>query len=210
MNIKSKTGKEFFTDGLLRRSRIIIGIMLSVTLILPVVFFVGTMMETMSYGKAILGDDRYNARISDSYIYTLVLFGFALMIVTPVIFFVKKMTNNYLQSINSLSETDMEKLLKVNNMAPFYEKFMPSYIIKEGTVCFFYLFQHTTIFFKDIVAINVKHSYYKGYTASVYIQTIAKTYRFRLIGNVFIVKNLTDEAVKINPEIILNKDWNIG
>jgi len=130
MNIKAKTGKEFFTDGLVRRSRIIIGIMLSVTLILPVVFFVGTMMETMSYGKAILGDDRYNARISDSYIYTLVLFGFALMIVTPVIFFVKKMTNNYLQSINSLSETDMENLLKVNNMAPFYEKFMPSYIIK--------------------------------------------------------------------------------
>ncbi len=69
-------------------------------------------METMSYGKAILGDDRYNARISDSYIYTLVLFGFALMIVTPVIFFVKKMINNYPQSINSLSETRYGKSVK--------------------------------------------------------------------------------------------------
>lgn len=198
----------FFINGLRRRGRIIIGIMLSVALILPVIFFIGTMMETQSYGKAVLGEERYNARVSDSYLYTSVLFGCMILIVTPGILIVKKIVGNYQRFINTLSEIDMEKLIKVNDTAPFFEKFMPPYIVKEDNVRFFYLLRQTTIPFKNIVAINVKQSYYKGYNASVSIQTIEKKYRFRLSGDIFKVVNLVDEAVQNNPGIIVNKDWN--
>lgn len=208
MNANRMAMNSFFINGLRRRGRIIIGIMLSVALILPVIFFIGTMMETQSYGKAVLGEERYNARVSDSYLYTSVLFGCMILIVTPGILIVKKIVGNYQRFINTLSEIDMEKLIKVNDTAPFFEKFMPPYIVKEDNVRFFYLLRQTTIPFKNIVAINVKQSYYKGYNASVSIQTIEKKYRFRLSGDIFKVVNLVDEAVQNNPGIIVNKDWN--
>ena len=210
MNANGKSMKDFFLNGLQRRCRIIIGILLSVALILPIIFFIGTMMETMSYGRTVLGEDRYNARISDSCLYTAVIFGCATLIVTPGIIFVKKVANNYVKVVNTLSESAMEKLLKVNNKAPFYEKFMPPYIVKEDTVCFFNRLRQTTISFKDILAVHVKQSYYKGYNASVSIQTIDKKYHFRLSGDVFKVINLIDEAMQNNPQITVNKDWNVA
>lgn len=183
--------------------------MLSINLIIPIIFFIGTMMETESYGKAVLGEDRYNARVNDSYLYALTLFGCVMLMVIPAILYIRKYANNYRQFIETLSEKDMEKLIKVNDKAPFYEKFMPPYIVKEDTVIFFIHLHYTTIAFSNIVSIHVAQTHYKGYSATVTIQTAEKTHRFRLGGNVFKVINLVDEALQSNPKIIANKNWNV-
>ncbi len=189
---------------------IIIGIMLSINIIIPIIFFVGTMIETESYGKAVLGEERYNARVNDSYLYALILFGCVILMVIPAILYIRKYTNNYRQFIETLAEKDMEKLIKVNDKAPFYEKFMPPYIVKEDTVIFFKHLQYTTIAFKDIRSIHVAQTHYKGYSATVKIETAEKTHSFRLSGNIFKVINLVDEALQSNPQIIVNKNWNVA
>ncbi|RKE56307.1 hypothetical protein [Sphingobacterium detergens] len=199
----------FFINELQRRGRIIIGIMLSIIIILPIIFFIGTMMETESYGRTLLGEDRYNARVNDSYLYTFGLFGCLLLLVIPGILFIKKYIDNYRQFIITLSEKDMEKLVKNNDKAPFYEKFMPPYIVKEDAVRFFTNLQQTTIAFKNITNIHVSQTHYRGYSATVKIQTAQETYRFRLSGNVLKVLNLVDEALQSNPQITVNKNWNV-
>jgi len=199
----------FFINELQRRSLIIIGIMLSVSVILPIIFFIITMMETESYGRAVLGEDRYNARVIDSYLYALGFFCCLLLMVIPAILFIRSYTDNYRQFIETLSEKDMEKLIKNNNKAPFYEKFMPPYVVKQGMVRFFTNLQQTTIAFKDITSIHVSQTHYRGYSATVKIQTAQETYRFRLSGNVLKVLNLVDEALQSNPQITVNKNWNV-
>jgi len=199
----------FFINELQRRGRIIIGIMLSIIIILPIIFFIGTMMETESYGRTLLGEDRYNARVIDSYLYALGFFCCLLLMVIPAILFIRKYTDNYRQFIKTLSEKDMEKLIKNNDKAPFYEKFMPPYIVKEDAVRFFTNLQQTTIAFKDITSIHVSQTHYRGYSATVKIQTAQETYRFRLSGNVLKVLNLVDEALQSNPQITVNKNWNV-
>lgn len=199
----------FFINELQRRSWIIIGIMLSVGILLPIIFFSITMMETESYGRAVLGEDRYNARVIDSYLYALGFFVCLLLLVIPAILFIRRYTDNYRQFIITLSEKDMEKLVKNNDKAPFYEKFMPPYIVKEDAVRFFTNLQQTTIAFKSIISIHVSQTQYKGYNATVKIQTAQETYRFRLSGNVLKVLNLVDEALQSNPQITVNKNWNV-
>ncbi|QIH34893.1 hypothetical protein [Sphingobacterium sp. DR205] len=200
----------FFINELQRRSLIIIAIMLSISVIIPVIFFVGTMIETESYGKAVLGEERYNTRVKDSYLYALILFGCVMLMVIPAILYIRKYTDNYRRFIGTLSEKDMEKLIKFNDKAPFYEKFMPPYIIKEDAVSFFIHLRHTTIACNNIVSIHVAQTHYKGYNATVTIQTAEETHRFRLSGNIFKVINFVDEALQSNPQIIVNKNWNVA
>ncbi|WP_433900534.1 hypothetical protein [Sphingobacterium puteale] len=52
-------------------------------MIIAIIFFVGTMIETESYGKEALGEERYNVRVNDSYLYALILFGCVMLIIIP-------------------------------------------------------------------------------------------------------------------------------
>ena len=170
----------------------------------PLIFLISTIFETMSFKN--LDQESYNRRMHNSYKYALIMFGFSMVIFSLVIIMVNNMIKRYLEFIRTLSLKDTEKLFLLNEKETFYYKYLPSYIIKENTVTFFSMFPQDTIKFDDIVSINIREKYYRGYAAFMTIHTKNRNYNYTLSGNSFKVRNLLAEALDANPNILSNKN----
>jgi len=199
---------EVYILQLKKRKKIYTSLVIAFWLLLPIIFYTVTVHETMSFGKDVLGQERYEERMHDSITYAAALFALLMPIMIPAIYLLQKTINMYLNVIPTLSATDIEKLKNSNEHAVFWEKYMPSYIIRDGAVIIFRLARQQTIYFKDIKSIHIKQGHYKGYSAIVRITTEQKTQQFIFYGNPFKVSNLVQEALIVNPVIEVNKDWN--
>lgn len=164
-------------------------------------------MDTLSFDRNLLGEERYEQRMFDSYLYAGVLFGILSILMVPSIILLNKIFRMYLQVIKTLSERDVQKLIKLNESAIFYERYLPSYIIRGKSVVVFQFLKETTINFDDIKAFYVRNTYYKGYTGHVTIRTFSQQYQFTFYGNEFKVRNLVTEAKTANTSIAVNSDW---
>lgn len=197
--------KEYVKQSKIRRA-VFITLLLVLAIILPIGFYIFTVNETLSFTN--LDKESYNNRMSDSFSFAFVLFGCLLLIVSPFIFLINNMFKNYLEFIKTLSIKDGKKLLSLNEKENFIYKYMPSYIVKEDAVTFFTIFRQTTISFDDIISINVRQIFRRGYNSFITIETKGDNFRYTLSGNSLKVINLVVEAITANPKIINNKNWN--
>jgi len=175
-------------------------------IILPLGFYIFTVNETLSFKH--LDKESYDSRMNDSFLYAFIIFGCLLLLVSPFIYIINNMFKRYLAFIRTLSANDTKKLFSLNEKENFIYKYMPSYILKENTVTFFTMFRQNTINFNDIISIDVRQVFHKGYRALIVIKTIHHKHSYTLSGNSFKVTNLVIEAMTVNPKIINNKNWN--
>lgn len=173
----------------------------------PIIFFVSTVLDTLSFDRVLLGEERYKERMFDSYLYALVMLGVLSLLMVPSIILLNKTFSMYFSMISTLSEKDFQKLVKLNNKAIFYEKFMPSYIIKGDSVTVFRLLKKINIPFNDIKDVDVMTVYHKGYTAYVKIRTSNTRYHFTFYGNEFKIRYLLEEILMANPNVTVKRNW---
>lgn len=188
------------------RRFIFISLFLSLAIIIPLGFYIFTVNETLSFKN--LDKESYDSRMNDSFLYAFILFGCLSVLVGPFVFITNNMFKRYLEFIRTLNISDTEKLLILNEKEYFIYKYMPSYILKENTVTFFTMFRQNTINFDDVISIEVREIFRKGYKAFIVIKTIHNRYPYTLSGNSLKVRNLIIEALKVNPKIINNENWN--
>ncbi len=96
---------------------------------------------------------------------------------------------------------DMEKLEKQNEMAPFFNKYLPGYIIKDKHVIFFKFFNITEIQLMDIQKISLSKGR-AGYY--IYIKTTASTFIGAMAENIESLSYLINYASQLNKSIIFS------
>ncbi|MFN0254136.1 hypothetical protein [Pedobacter ureilyticus] len=197
--------EEYIKHTKIRRAIFII-LLMSLAVIVPLVFYIFTVNETLSFKN--LDEERYNSRMNDSILYAIIMLGCLLLLIGPFVFVINNMFKRYLDFITTLTANDTKKLLSLNEKENFIYKYMPSYILKENTVTFFTILHQNTINFNDMTSIEVRQIFHKGYKAFVVIKTVNNKYSYTLSGNSFKVRNLITEALTVNPKIINNKNWN--
>lgn len=202
---KIKLMKEYEKQTKIRRV-IFISLLVALTVIVPLGFYIFTVNQTLSFKN--LDKESYDRRMNDSFLYAFVMFGFLLLMVSPFIIFINNMFKRYLNFIKTLSSNDSKMLFSLNEKENFIYKYIPSYIIREDSVTFFTMFRQNTTMFNDIISINVKQFFQRGYRALVTIETKNEKFRYLLSGNSFKVRNLLVEAITANSKIINNEDWN--
>ncbi len=203
-NDKTKNIEVFIKNLNIRRS-IFFTICLCLAVSLPLAFYIFTVNETLSFMN--LDKESYASRMSDSLLYASIMLGILLLITSPVIIIKNNMFKRYLVFIKSLSNKDIDKMIALNEKENFIYKYMPSYIIKENTVTFFAKFHQNTIYFNDIVSIDIRQTFYKGYNAFLEIKTIPDKYNYTLTGDSYKVRDLVQEIVAVNPKIFNNIQW---
>jgi len=122
-------------------------------------FFFLTASETWALGKEKLGEERYDARMNDSYQYA----AFLLLMAVPMILAMNPFFNSYIKVVKTLSKTAMERLQLQNETAPFFNRYLPGYIAKDKSVVFFKFLKTTEIHFADITKINLTRGSRGGY-----------------------------------------------
>lgn len=191
-----------FEKNLIIRKNIFVYFFVCLAFISPIVFYIFTIQETLSL--TYLDEERYNSRMNDSALFALIVFGFALLVISPFLFYINNMFKRYLDFIRTLSGNDIQKLLTLNEKENFFYKYVPSYILRENTVTFFTMFRQNTVNFNDIISINVNQIYNREYQALIVIKAKHNTYRCSMFGNSFKVRDLITEALTVNPKIIIN------
>lgn len=197
--------KEYEKHTKIRRAIFII-FLISLAVIIPLVFYIFTLNETLSFKN--LDEESYSSRMNDSILYAIIMFGCLLLLIGPFVFVINNMFKRYLKFIRTLNVDDAEKLFSLNEKENFIYKYIPSYIVKENTITFFTMFHQNTMNFNDITSIEVRQIFHKGYKAFAVIKTLNNKYSYTLSGNSFKVRNLITEALTANPKIINNENWN--
>lgn len=190
-----------FEKNLIIRKNIFVYFFVCLAFISPILFYIFTIQETLSL--TYLDEERYNSRMNDSALFAFILFGFALLVISPFLFYINNIFKRYLNFIRTLSSNDIQKLLTLNEKENFFYKYMPVYIVRENTVTFFTLFAQNTVRFNDIISISVTQFYNKEYQALVVIKTKHNKYRCSMFGNSSKVQDLITEALMANPKIII-------
>lgn len=197
--------KEYIKNTNLRR-RIYIFLLLLIIIIPPLAFYVFTVSETLSLKN--LDRESYDSRMGDSFLFAVIMFVCFLFFVVPLIIITNNMFKRYFGFIKTLSADDTKKMISLNEKENFFYQYTPSYILRDHTVTFFTMFRENSINFNDIISIDVRQIFHKGYRAIIRIETRHSKYQYTLYGNPLKVTNLITEALTANPKIINNKNWN--
>ena len=195
-----------FAANIRKRRLIFLIVCIAAPVALAVFVFTSTIMDTLAISN--LDERSYDRMVNDNLISAFAIFTFGMVIVIPIVIVLNGMFRRVLSFTNTLSIRDAEKLVLLNETEPFYNKFMPPYIIKENTVTFFKAFHQNTIRFDDMVRIELRPKF--AYLAPTFVKIDTKhgIFYYSLSKNEFIPKNLLAEALKANPEIIINENWN--
>lgn len=161
-------------------------------------FFYLTASETWSYGIEKLGEENYNARMKDSYLYASLL----MLMAVPLVICLNPFIKAYIQVVHTLSKSEMERLNKQNETAPILNKYLPGYIAKEKSVVFFKFLRTTEIAYADITKIKlsrVRGGYFLHIKtkSSFFIGTMGESY--------LNLSQLTDFIKEANPEVVVSK-----
>ncbi|MFD1603404.1 hypothetical protein [Flavobacterium artemisiae] len=186
------------------RIKLFICFCLVVTLIVPLWFFIYTVLETNSLGKELIGQESYNSRMNDSYLFSFTMFGLLFLLMSPMILLFRNHYQQYFSLINSLSKADLLKVKVVNDNLSFIYKYTPPYVIKEKSILLFHVFRSPIIIkVEEIKTIDVNRIKVKmGYVYLITITTSEKK-RISLPDSEFLKENLINEVMKINPNIRL-------
>lgn len=161
------------------------------------IFFITTANETRTFGRALLGE-RYDERMNDSYRFAIAMFLLIVLLLSvPINFFFKR----YIKIIETLSEADMQRLEKQNETAPFFNKYLPGYMIKDESVIFFKFFNTAEIQFMDIKKISLSKGR-SGYY--IYIKTNSSSFIGAMAENIENLSYLISYASQLNKSIILS------
>jgi hypothetical protein len=176
------------------RKKVATYLIISFALLIAVGFFYLTASETWFMGVEKLGEDRYTARMNDSYLYAALLSLMAL----PLILALNPFFKGYIRAVNTLSKSEMERLEKQNETAPFFNKYLPGFIAKDKSILFFKFFKTTEISYFDITKISLGHAkggYYLRIKTktSFFIGLMAESYPTLL--------RLIEYAKEVNPKI---------
>lgn len=150
---------EEFIQNIKYRKRIGSLLILGFVFAIAAGFFFLTASETWALGKEKLGEERYIARMNDSFQYAC----FLLLMAVPMILALNPFFNSYIKVVKTLSKTEMERLQLQNETAPFFNRYLPGYIAKDKSVVFFKFLKTTEIHFADIAKINLTRAPRGGY-----------------------------------------------
>jgi hypothetical protein len=185
---------EKFIQNIYRRRRFAYLFLFILAFACSLTFFIVTVNETKAFGK-LLPVDRYQARMNDSYIFSIVIF---LLITLPLSIPINLFFKRYIKIIETLSVADMERLEKQNETAPFFNQYLPGYIIKDKSVVFFKFLNTTEIQFMDVKTISlskVRGGYY------ITIQTTSSTFFALMAETLKNLSTLIHYASQINKGI---------
>lgn len=157
-------------------------------------FFYLTASETWAYGLEKLGEERYNARMNDSYLFA----GLLLLMAVPLIWALKPFFKAYEVEIKKLLKAEIDRLIIQNNTAPFFNKYLPGYIAKDKSVVFFKFFRTTEIRYADITKMHLSIA-----RASFLLHITTKTSFFIgiMAENFDNLDKMMKYAKEVNPEI---------
>ena len=187
---------EFIQQIYVRKRRatyIIIGIVV----IISGSFFYLTASETWNYGIEKLGEERYSARMRDSYLISL----FLLLMAVPFILALNPFFNRYIEEIQKLSISEMSELTTQNKTAPFFNRYLPGYIIKDKSVLFFKFLRTSEIAYAEIINVNVSVTR-GGY--HLHIKTKSSFFIGLMSENIENLRYLTNYIKQANPKAIIN------
>lgn len=186
-----------FIQQIKKRKRIATYLIIGLVLLISGAFFYLTANETWAMGIEKLGEERYTARMKDSYLYAALL---SLMAI-PLILALNPFINRYIEVVNTLSKSEMERLQKQNEVAPFFNKYLPGFIAKDKSILFFKFFKTTEIHYKDIDKITLGHT--KG---GYYLHIKTKTSFFIgvMAENYSTLISMIEYCKEINPEIAVS------
>lgn len=189
-----------------KRNRTLNFILIAISVIAPLAFFIFTAYETNQLGLELLGQERYSARMNDSYLFAIIIFAIVfIFIVLPAILLLKHYFESYLSVITKLSPHDLKTYKTINEQLPFIEKHMPSFIIKDQSIIFFQLLKQTQIDFREMKILDVIRTYgrYAGFV--IKIKTNHGTYRFKISTNRLQMETLVLNAATSNPDLVITK-----
>lgn len=157
-------------------------------------FFYLTASETWAYGLEKLGEERYNARMNDSYLFA----GLLLLMAVPMIWGLQPFFKAYEVEIKKLSKAEIDRLVLQNTTAPFFNKYLPGYIAKDKSVVFFKFFRTTEIRYADIKKMQLS-----VVRASFLLHITTKTSFFIgiMAENFDNLDKMMKYAKEVNPEI---------
>ena len=183
-----------FIQQLRHRKKIATYAILVLVFAFSVGFFYLTASETWAYGIEKLGEERYAARMKDSYLYAAAL---SLMAV-PLIWSLQPFFNRYEEELKKLSQSEMERLKVQNQTAPFFNKYLPGYIAKDKSIIFFKFLRTTEIRYADITKMHLSIA-----RASFLLHVTTKTSFFiGIMGENFDnLDKMMKYAKEVNPEI---------
>lgn len=161
-------------------------------------FFYLTASETWSYGIEKLGEERYTARMNDSYLYASLL----LLLAVPLALSLNPFFKAYIQAVQALSKAELERLQIQNETAPFFNKYLPGYIAKNKTVVFFKFLRTTEIPYAAITKINLSVTR-GGY--HLHIKTKSSFFIGLMAENLENLSRLIDLIKEANPEVVVSK-----
>lgn len=172
-------------------------IILFVFLIASAFFFL-TASETWNYGIEKLGEERYNARMKDSYLYAFLL----MLMAVPLVISLNPFIKAYIQVVQTLSKSEMERLQKQNETAPILNRYLPGYIAKEKSVVFFKFLRTTEIPYADITKVKLSRAR-GGYF--LHIKTKSSFFIASMGESYLNLSQLADFIKEANPEVIVSK-----
>lgn len=188
---------ENFIQKIHLRRKIVFIFFIAFIVIIALTFLIVTVTDTLSIGRAVLGEERYSSRMNDSYLYS----GIVLLLTLPLLLPLNQFFKRYLETIKTLSPTEMERLEKQNETAFFFNKYIPTYIIKSKSVIFFKFFNNREIQFMDMTKIQIAQA--RG-GFSIYFKTASSFYYVVLSEKIESVSMIADYALEVNKNIVVS------
>ncbi|SHE79127.1 hypothetical protein [Pedobacter caeni] len=178
------------------RKKIVMTAMVTFFVIVASAFFISSVTDTLSIGRTVLGEERYSARMNDSYLFA----GMILLLTLPMLLPINQFFEKYLKTIRTLSKTEVERLEKQNETAFFINKYLPSYIVKDKSFIFFKFFGTTEIPFMEVTKIKISPVSYKG-GYSISFKTNASLFYYTFSETPENLSLIADYALEVNPNI---------
>jgi hypothetical protein len=188
---------ENFIQKIRLRRKIVFISFIAFIVIIALTFFIVTVADTLSIGRAVLGEERYSSRMNDSYLYS----GIILLLTLPLLLPLNQFFKRYFETIKMLSPIEMERLKKQNETAFFFNKYIPAYIIKSKSIIFFKFFNNMEIQFMDITKIKIAQA--RG-GFSIYFKTDSSFFYVVLSEKIESLLMIADYALEVNKNIVIS------
>lgn len=174
-----------FIAVLEKRKKIALWVLITITVLTPLIFFLITYKETMSYGVEKLGIDRYQERITSATYHSLFLLVIIGSLMGLMYYIIHLFFDKYIPILKTLNNRDIEKLKSYNDIySPFYQYTLPiifnnnNVYIMTGTMTVL-IPEHSLQSFELTKKRGRRYTFYQ-----LTIQTkLGKQYRFQLLDH---------------------------
>ena len=186
-----------FIQKIYARKKTATYLIIGLVIIIAGLFFFLTASETWNYGIEKLGEERYNARMKDSYLIS----SFLLLMAVPFILALNPFFKRYVEEIQKLSISEIERLKEQNKTAPFFNRYLPGYIIKDKSVLFFKFLRTTEIPYSEITKVRLSPTR-GGY--HLHIKTKSSFFIGLMAENIQNLRYLANFIKQANPEVTID------